>query len=243
MKFITIIAILWAAAACPSAFGKDFYLKQQVHADESTVMGQTQPARDFVREVWLTPNRMVIFDDESKTVVDWEKKLIATADHRRRTIVQMPLNRGTGIAAMSAEERRRFEKVMGEVLDLRVVVKVTDERRAVAGRACRKYLLTVETGMDKTTAEIWASPELNVDKEMTAAYIAFSVMQMPGAVQAFDATLAELKKIEGLPVLTVQRIEMMGQTFARSAELLEFREAKAPQEAFEMPHGYVRQTL
>ena len=229
------------------AFSADLYLKQQQHTDAVTMMGQTQPERTVVSEIWMTPTRTVMSSDESKTIVDFEAKTISIADHKKKTIMQMPLDfskmadRTSG--DMSEKDKVEFQKVMGKLMDVKVSVQPTNEKKKIRQWQCQKYLQTMEMAMGKITSEIWATPEITIDYDLYAKYTAAMFASMPGMGQNLGAVMNEMKKIKGVHVYTVQKTEMMGKTFGSTVELLEYKEGKAPANAFDMPTGYKKQSM
>lgn len=229
------------------AFSADLYFKQQQHTDAVTMMGQTQPERNFVSETWMTPTRSMTSNEDSKIVIDFEGKTISMADHKKKTIMQMPLDfskmADQAGGDMSAKEKAEFLKMMGKLMDVKVSVQPTNEKKKIRQWQCQKYLQTIEMGMGKITSEIWATPEIKIDYDLYAKYSAAMFASMPGMSQNLGAMMNELKKIKGVQVYVVQKTEMMGQTFGSTTEMLEFKEGKAPANAFDLPAGYKTQSM
>jgi hypothetical protein len=228
------------------AFSADLYLKQQQHIDAVTMMGQTQPERTIVSEIWMTPTRTVMSSNESKTVLDFEAKTVSIADHKKKTIMQMPLDfskMADRTGDMSEKDKVEFQKMMGKMMDIKVSVQPTNEKKKIRQWQCQKYLQTVEMAMGKITSEIWATPEITIDYDLYAKYTAAMLASMPGMNQNLGAVANEMKKIKGVQVYTVQKTEMMGKTFGSTVELLEYKEGKAPADAFDMPKDYKKQNM
>ena len=96
-------------------------------------------------------------------------------------------------------------------------------------------------GMGSLTSEIWATTDIKIDQDLYAKFNSAMMAQMPGVSQNLAEIMKETKKIQGVQVLTSQKTEMMGQTLNSSTELLEYKEGKAPADAFTLPSGYTRE--
>lgn len=50
--------------------------------------------------------------------------------------------------------------------------------------------------------------------------------------------VTEMKKVKGIPVLTITSMDMMGASIKTTQELIEYKEGTAPAGHFELPKGY-----
>ncbi|WP_320047975.1 DUF4412 domain-containing protein [uncultured Ilyobacter sp.] len=220
----------------------DVYTKQKKHVDGMNIMGRTQPARDFVVETWISPERVSVEDENSKTVIDFDKNIIRIADHNEKTIMSMPMNFSEIIdqksSGISKDESAEFKKFMGKMMQVSVSVKETGEKKKIGKWNCTKYIQVMRTGMGEFKSEIWATEDIDIDRELYAKYISAMKGTMPGMNENMKEILKETKKIRGMEVYAEQTTEMMGQTMRSSTELLEYKKGKAPATAFEMPSGY-----
>ena len=220
----------------------DIYMKQKQHTDAMQMMGQSQPAQDLIIESWLTPGKMVTKSTKQKIVMDLNKKTVTIADHEKKTIASMPLNFTKMISQkdkkMTPQDKADFQQFMGKMLQIKMTVKPTSENKKIGKWNCRKYNQTLEMAMGTVQSEIWASPDIKIDKTLYTKFTAGMMAALPGMGQNMGAVMKEMEKIKGVQVSTKQTTTMMGQSFNSTTELLEYKEGKAPASAFTLPTGY-----
>jgi len=225
----------------PHVAYSDVYMKQKQHIDAISTMGQNQPARDLTVETWITENKMVSNNEQQKILINMDNKTITFANHAEKTITTMPLDFSkmtAGKEDMSAEDKAAFQQFMGKMMDIKVNIQPTAEKKKINGWNCVKYIQTLEMAMGTVTSEIWASTDIKIDEDLYAKFSAAMMAQMPGVSQNMSTLMNEMKKIKGVHVLTSQTTKMMGQSFGSSTELMEYKQGKAPASAFNMPAGY-----
>jgi len=233
--------VIFSAILSNSVFA-DIYMKQKQHSDAMSIMGHTQPAQDMIVESWITPEKMVIINPKHKIVLDMVKKEVTIADNEKKTITTMPLDFSKMMdketEKMSAEEKAELQKFMGGMMQLKVNVEPTNETKKIGDWNARKYIETIEMGMGNIRSEIWATPDIKIDKDLYAKFSAGMMAQIPGVSQNMGTLMKEIKKIDGVQVLTTQTTQMMGQSMNSSTELLEYKEGTAPADAFKLPTRY-----
>ena len=220
----------------------DIYIRQKKHVDGVTIMGRTQPSRDFIVQTWLTPDKVSIEDAESKTVIEFDKNIITIADHNEKTIMRMPMNfseiTDQKSSDMSKEDSEEFKKFMDTMMKINVSVTKTNEKKKIGRWNCTKYIQVMNTGMGEFKSVIWATEDIDIDRELYAKYISAIKGTMPGMNENMKEIIKETKKIKGMEVYSEQTTEMMGQTMRSSTELLEYKKGRAPASAFDMPINY-----
>ena len=239
LGMVSIIALL------PKVAFADIYLKQKQHTDAMTMMGQSKPAQDVVSEVWITAKKMAVSNEKQKTVIDLAAKNISFADHEKRTMMTMPLDfsASSAVSEMGQQERAEFQEFMGKMMSVKINVQPTSEEKKIGRWQCKKYIQTVEMGMGTVKSEIWASTDIRIDPSLYAKYNASMLAQLPGFAQHMEQAVAEMKKIKGVHVFSKQTMEMMGQTFNSTNELLDFKEGAAPKAVFDLPKDYAKQSI
>ena len=161
----------------------------------------------------------------------------------------MPLDFEKAMAGM-AESKGGKDKEMEEAMENgqgRLQDEHDGHRHGRAGKKignwnCRKYIREMSVGMGPVTSEVWATEDLKMNFDLNAQFNAAMMAMQPGAKESIDQSVAEMKKIKGVPVLTITTANVMGSSMRSTEELLEFREGKAPAGIFEVPGGYVKQT-
>lgn len=238
---ISIVVLL------PHGARADVYIKQKQHTDAVSIMGQSQPADDYESETWITATKMVTSNKKQKTMFDLQNKTVTFANHEQKTIATMPMDFAKMMAQggedMTAEKKADFQQFMSRMMDIKIDVMPTSEKKKIGQWNCTKYLQTMEMGMGTLTSEIWASTDISIDQELYAQFTTAMMAQMPGVSQNAAEIMKELKKIKGVHVYTKQTSDMMGQSFGSTVELLEYKEGTAPAGVFSLPTGYKEQKM
>lgn len=239
-----IVVIFISIYTMISNVSADVFFKQKVHTDAMQIMGQAQPAQNYVTEIWITPSKAVMSSEKNKTVIDFDKKMIVLADHVRKTFMQMPLDFTKAFNAdMTVQENAEMQEFMGKMMEIKITVQPTDEMKNINQWNCRKYVQSVVTAMGEVKSEIWATLSIALDADLYSKFSAAMMAQMPGVSQNLGKTMEEMKKIKGVQVFSSTQTKMMGQTFGSTTELLEYKEGKAPVEAFNIPAEYKKQDM
>lgn len=242
-----LIGLVSIIVSLPQAVNADVYMKQKQHTDAVTIMGQTQPALDMVTEIWITDTKMASSNEKQTIVFDLQDKTVMFADHEQKMVSTMPMNFSTMVEEqsgdMSSGERADFEKFMGRMMNVQVSVQRTSESKKIGKWNCTKYIQSMELGMGTITSEIWATTDIDIDEDLYARFTTAVMAQMPGVSQNAASIIEETRKIKGVHVLTRQTTNMMGQSMDSTVELIEYSEAKAPDNAFAMPTGYRTQKM
>lgn len=243
IRFIAIMILILSFNNARS----DIYMKQKQHTDAMQIMGQSQPAQDLVVETWITSGKMATSSSKQKIIIDIDNKLMTFADHEKKTISSMPLDFTKMTSGkdkdMSPEDQADFQNFMGKMMQIKVTVQATNESKKIGKWNCRKYNQTMEMAMGTIQSEIWATPDIQIDKKLYTKYTAGMMASIPGVSQNMDAIMKEMEKINGVQVYSKQTTQMMGQSFNSTNELLEYKEGKAPANFFNVPSGYKKTEL
>jgi len=240
-----VMVLIFTTVMVQSAFA-DIYMKQKQHTDAVTVMGQTQPAKDMINELWITADKVVIVNAQQKTIMDMDKKTMTMVDHKAKSITEIPMDFSKGMSKkkdMSTEEKAQFQKMMGKMMQMDIKVEETNEKKKIGDWHCRKYLQTTKMAFGTIKSEIWATEDIEVDKDLYTEYAVGMLSKMPGMNQNMDAIKQEIKKIKGIQVYSEQNSMMMGQIMKSSLELIEFKKGKAPADLFDLPTGYAKKGI
>ncbi len=69
----------------------DVYIKQKIHTDAISMMGQSQPAVDDFSEIWFTENKMAMHSPGTSIIVDMAKKVVLMVNTEGKTYVEMEI--------------------------------------------------------------------------------------------------------------------------------------------------------
>lgn len=224
----------------------DIYLKQKQRTEAFSMMGQEQPAQEVETESWISDSAMWTQTGDKGILIKEDGSMIML-DHLGKTYTEMNMNYEKMAEAsgekMDAEEMAGLKQFMGKMMDIKISVEPTGEKKQINGYHCQKYIQTMEMGMGTNTSVIWATTDIKVDADVYAKFSASILANQPGMEQSLDKIVHEMKKIKGVQVLNESTMNMMGQEMKSSVALLEFKEGKAPSNVFSIPKGYTKKAF
>jgi hypothetical protein len=233
---LSVVMIMIAIFIGPPLVGADVFMKEKQHTDGMTVMGQATQPRDIIVTTWITKDKMRRDQGDKSSIakLDNDKLVIYHLNHQKKTYTELPMGAKDLQGATSA--------MVGE---MKVKVTPTGESKKIGSWNCKKYLQEIDMGMMPMTSEIWASEDIKTPN--ADFYEKFSTALMadqPGLGGSTQAMREEMKKIKGVPVLTVTTMTMMKNTTMKSSrELLEIKEDTAPADIFDIPTGYTKEAM
>lgn len=233
VKILTVILMVFVF---PALAGADVFMKEKQHTDGMTMMGHAQPPQDKTATVWISRDKMRRDqgDTSSIAILEKDKLIIYHLNHPKKTYTELSLG-----------PKDVHETASSMASDIKVKVVPTDETRKIGTWNCRKYLQEMDMGMMPMTSEIWATedikiPEIDFYERVSSAMAA----PQPGMNMPTAGMQEEMKKIKGMPVLTLTTMTIMQNTTVKtSRELVEIKEDTAPPGAFDIPKGYTRQAM
>jgi len=86
MKRMLVVVVLMMALSF--ILCADVYVKTNVHTDPVTVMGQSQPAKDEVTEMWLGNNKMANVSADKYVIMDMTKNLMWIINQKDKSYVE-----------------------------------------------------------------------------------------------------------------------------------------------------------
>ena len=248
MLKIILAALLCVTVAWPSMALADIFMKQKHHTGSFQIMGQTQPAKDVIQNIWMTDNVIRNDSEQQSAIVRLDKQTITMIDHAKRAYTEMPLNMDKAMGEMAGNEmsKQQKEAMSGMVKSMmKFTMKVTEtgEKKKIGAWNCRKYIQKLDTAMGPTTTDVWATEDIKVKGDIFAKYTAIMMTMQPGLKESMAQVMQETKKIKGVTVFTSSSSSVMGATMKTTMQLLEFKEGKAPATIGIVPAGYKKQPL
>jgi hypothetical protein len=246
-SFKMIIMILIALIMLSSTLLGDIFMKQKSHTDGFQMMGQSQPAQDEIQEIWVTQDKIRSDSEKQSVILRLDQNKLYMLNHEEKTYAELPLDFGNMMDSkmkeamegedMDPEQKEAMMQMMQGMGQIKVTITPTSETKKIGNWNCKKYTQTMETMMGPTTSEIWATEDLKMDQDLYSKFMA--AMSGQGMFGNMMADMAEeMKKIKGVPVLTVSTVNMMGASIKSTQELIEFKEGTAPAGIFELPKAY-----
>jgi len=228
----------------------DTYMKNVRHTDPFTVMGQSQPAKTETIEIWLgdkatrTDNQ-----DGTSTLVIFAEKKIYMIKHADHSYAEMVLNvdkivdqaeaAGGDQKENSKTNSAAMRNMMQEMMKFKVSLEDTGVQQKIGDWQAHKYIMTTQTGMGVNTSEIWATEDLHAD--ITGYWQAANAML--AGQSDFADMMAEMSKIRGVVVKTINRTQAMGVEMSSTEDLVEFATKSAPPATFAIPAGYSKKEM
>ena len=245
---IGLAALICAMVAWPSMALADIFMKQKHHTGSFQVMGQTQPAKDIIQNVWMTDTLIRNDSEQQSVIVRLDKQTVTMIDHVKKTYAEMPLNMDKAMGEMAGEKMSKEQKeamagMMKSMMKFTMKVTETGEKKKIGAWNCRKYIQKLDTAMGPTITELWATEDIKVKGDIFAKYTAIMMTMQPGLRESMAQVMQETKKIKGVTVLTESSSTMMGATLKTSMQLLEFKEGRAPATIATVPAGYKKQAM
>lgn len=229
-----LVVMVAAVMMAPALVRADIFMKEKTHTDGMTIMGQAQPPQDKVSTVWVSKDRMRTDQGDTSSiamVVDG-KVVIYHLNHAKKTYTELTFGSdGTQDVAP------------GMPGEMKVKVTPTSETKKIGNWNCKKYLQEMDMGMMPIYSEVWASEDLKMPYADFYEKLSSSMSPgQPGMGLASQAMMEEMKKIKGMPVLTITSMTMMKNVNIKSSrELLEIKEGTAPAGTFDIPAGYTKE--
>lgn len=231
MKKLSAVVIIVLAFGI--ALHADVYIKSKTHSDPISIMGQSQPAKDGTTEQWIGDDAVAMNMESMAWIIDLKNNKIFILNHMSKTYVEttIPLDMSKIVPAQAAG-------MMG-MMKATVTVTPNGQTKQVGKWSCQGFDATIAMAMMTMKMSVWATtaPGFDYKKFMEKAY--GSVLK---AQSMFfdDAAIAEMKKINGLPILSETTGEMMGAQMRSTSEVVEIATKAAPAGTYAVPAGYTK---
>jgi hypothetical protein len=249
-SFLLTMLILITLTA---ALHADVYMKQKRHTDAISMMGQNQPARDVIEEVWITDSGFRNNSEENAMIVMFEKQKMIMINHKEKTYTEMPMNlsemmseavKEEGADDEAAEEQQKMmQNMMQGMMKVEVSIQPTNESKVISGWKCKKYIMTMNTFMGENKSEIWATEDLKIDPKLYSKFSTALSAANPAMKDMAGTMMEEMKKIKGVQVLNVSTQKIMNQNISSSTELLDYKTGSAPGDLFQIPANYKKSKM
>lgn len=226
----TFLALTLATVLSGSAWCSDVVVTKEKHTDAASIMGQNQPAQDSQEVTWIGTDRMRVQEGDQITIVRADLKKLYVLDSKAKTYstIDLPLDMKKYVPA----EMAPMLDMMGQMT---VTVTPTTETKQIKDWNATHYTVTTSMPMGgSATQEMWVTKEIALDYaawgELSSSFL--SANPMAGGMAA------EMKKIDGFPVL-VERTQKMMNTEIKSREaVLSVEQKDAPADFYDVPKDY-----
>ncbi len=226
-----LVSSLAAVAFLAPRTAAETLLTHSVHTEAYSKDGVEVPAKESQRTLWLGRQRMR-FETEDSTILvrlDQQKMYLLDARTKVANVIDLPF-----------EFRRYFPPEVRERMEKNApfaTVTPQDETRKIGEWQARRHIVSIKTaGAPTSREEVWATKDLPID---LAEYGELS--HQVNLLRAGGGFLAEeMKRLEGIPVLTNRVRFVDGVEIKSREELVSVEEKPAPEGLFDVPADYAQ---
>jgi hypothetical protein len=233
---IPILAIFFVVFVRPLT--GDTLFRFRIRTDSYIRSGQTVPAQEGEKRIWVGENKMAVLFNQNKYVVDLNDMVLRVSNDAHKTCFLLPLPLDLK-KHLDAYALLRYSTYLMRfyVYDLTTGgVEKTDESRVIKGKQCIRYEKTTE---DQYTVKesVWTTEDVPFDSEM--------YRKMNGHLQDFfgHANTAELqanmKEIKGFPIKIESVRSRRGLDIRTLTEVVDIQNQSPPAGLYEIPGGYM----
>jgi len=230
-KFFSFISLVLVLAVFASA---DIYIKQKMHTDPISIMGQNQPARDMVSEQWLGDDLFASISQDQSSIVDLKKNVMYLINHKDKTYVETPLP--LDFSKLLPPEMAGMAAAMMKVT---VTVNPTGQTKTIGQWNCSGYDVSMSMMMMPMKMQVWTTTDVpfDVNKFMEKMYSNVLMAQL----RLDEAAIKEMQKVKGFWIASETSGEMMGAKIRSTTEVAEISKENPPAGVYSVPAGYTKQ--
>jgi hypothetical protein len=202
-----------------------------ITTDKHTDAAMGQPAKDTQEVLWIGKDHMRMEEGDSVTIVRADLKKMYMLDTAAKTVttVELPFDLAKHVPADMAP---MIEQMLGQ---MKVTVEPSTETQKIKDWDATKYTLTMTMPMGgELTQVMWVSKDIGGDRSGWQEMLAAQMSSNPFA----SAMAAEMKKIDGIPVLIERSMNMRGSEMKSKESVVSVEEKEAPAGHYEVPEGY-----
>jgi len=229
-KYLFILILIALTTGLVTA---DVYIKQKIHTDAISMMGQNQPAVDDFSEIWFTENKLAMHSPGMSVVVDMAKKVLLMVNLEGKTYVEMEIP--VDFSKYIPDEMAQMAQTM---LNTSVTVQPTGESMTINNWKCDGYDVNMDMMMFQMKTKVWASKDVPFDwKELMNKYLEMSKVTL----RLNDESIQEMAKIDGYQIKSETTMNMMGSDINSYQEVIEISQKAAPAGTYTVPEGFTKQ--
>jgi hypothetical protein len=215
----------------------DTMMVRRIHTDAVTTGSTTTPASDATATIWFTKNRTRYdFNGGWMLLVNDQKKMyFILPKSKTYSVVDVPFDMWRDIPPDKVE---MFEKGKRAKL-ISLTATATDETKKIGEWNTKKYQLNMKGGaaFGDMTEDIWTTKEIDLDPSIFTEVRRFQSAMVPDA-EALDA---ELKKVDGVPIVSDQTRTIGTTVIKMRDELVSIERKDAPPGTFDVPKDFVEE--
>jgi hypothetical protein len=225
-----ILFALFLIVAFSVLLSADVYIKTNMHSDAFAMMGQNQPAKDEVMELWIGSTQLANISGDKIVILDMAKNLMFIVNPKEKSYVETTL---------PLDMNKLVPKEMAPMLAMmKMTVKVTPngQVKKVEKWNCGGYDVDMSMSMMQMKMKVWASTDVPFDwKAFSKMYANIAKMQFMD-----DSSIAEFNKINGYQIASEMTMNMMGTDMKVTTQVTEITKKDAPANVYKVPAGFTK---
>jgi len=262
-QFLICAIVVLALVGLAMPVQADAYLTQVSRTDPVTIMGQTQPGTTDTSEIWMSGEKAYMTTKLGYVLLRADLGMMYVVNSSAGTFAEFPLGavaeKSAEIAKMmegmkdsgqsekmaemmkEAEGNPQAAKMMeamkgmmegmsGGSSMMSAKVTATDETKKIGDWDTRLWVVDMKVMMGNTTQKIWATKDIDMNYEKFQELGGAMLASMPG----FEDIVNEMKKIEGVPILTESETKVMGTSIKQTTEVIDFQNKTSPDGIYDL---------
>ncbi|EXJ15549.1 DUF4412 domain-containing protein [Imhoffiella purpurea] len=234
-----LLVLATALLGLPAVFAGDEGLYIETVNRTSGLMGES-PTEE-VSKTYVAYGKMKVVSsqpDGANMILDPASGTMTFVNDTAKQYYQIDLK-----SMMEGMSQPGMEQMRAMMEQTRIKVEKTGETRKIGDWDCTKYEVT-KTGMMEIQQEIWATTDVDIDLDRYTEMMSMSGPDgLLGDSEAAKSMRAEMEKIEGYPILTKTKMQMMGSNMESESEVTVIRKESVPESMFEIPSDYTKKDM
>lgn len=228
-KLFLIVSLAVILATFASA---DIYVKTKIHTDPVSMMGQTQPAKDYFSEQWIGKDKFANISPDQSYIIDLKKNMMYLISHNEKTYIEatLPLD----ITKLLPPEMAQ----MASMMKMTVTVTPTGQTKTIGQWKCSEYDVAMTMMMMPMKMKVWASTDVPFDFSKVMEKMYSNVLKAQFRLD--DTSLQEFLKIKGFSIASETAMEIMGAKSRTTTEVIEISEKSSATDVYSVPAGYTK---
>ena len=232
MRILSTVAL--TVALSTPALCADLVMTSQKHTDAMKMGPQETPAKDSTEVLWVGKDHMRTEAGDKVTIVRMDLKKMYMLDMKAKTVSTLDLP--VDLAKYVPPEAAPMLKMMSE---MKITVTPTTETKKIKDWNTTKYTMTMHMDMDMRmgvdiTQDMWVTKDIPLDRanwqEMNRTMMSASL--------GTSAMVEEMKKVDGVPVLTERTQSVMGTAFKSRVEVISVEQKDPAAGFYDVPKDF-----
>ena len=235
-KLFLVLSLVLLSVTFLSA---DVYIKSNTHTGAVEMMGQKQPAKDEVTEMWIGDGKFTTITSGQSMTLDLNKMkmYIIYPETKKYVETDLPLD----MAKLMPEQAAQMLSMM----KISATVTANGQTKKIGQWNCTGYNaeIKIQAMMEmKMNMTIWASKDVPFDWKAYSEKMYPAILKAQSGSMPFgDDIVNEFKKIEGFQIASEMSMNVMGANIHITTEVQEISKKPAPAGIYAVPAGFTKQ--